>query len=132
MGRIFCYLSIVFVFISFSCSDNQGDEFESEQLGSLEVKAVYESGTAIPDVTVFTVPKTVEKITNEMGKVVFNDIPVGNYEVNLTPSFSDVGVTIQVTVKENQVEVVEAIMGPDPISETPVDFDILLILSSVR
>ncbi|NVN19135.1 RagB/SusD family nutrient uptake outer membrane protein [Muricauda sp. HICW] len=126
MRRIFCYLSIVFVFISFSCSENQGDEFESEQLGSLEVKAVYESGTAIPDVTVSTVPKTVEKITNEMGKVVFNDIPVGNYEVNLTPSFSDVGVTIQVAVKENQVEVVEAIMGPDPISETPVDFDILL------
>jgi hypothetical protein len=111
---------------SLSCSDDQGKEQEIEQLGTLEVKAVYESGTAMPDVTVSTVPRTREKMTDAMGKVVFDNVPIGNYEVILTPPFSDVSVAVDVKVQENQIAIVEAVMGPDPISETPIDFDVFL------
>lgn len=124
--RIALYLSIVFTLFTLSCSDDQSKEQEIEQLGTLEVKAVYESGTAIPDVTVSTIPRTHEKMTDAMGKAVFTNVPIGNYEVILTPSFSEVSVAVGVRVQENQVAVVEAIMGPDPISETPIDFDVLL------
>ncbi|MEY8778941.1 RagB/SusD family nutrient uptake outer membrane protein [Allomuricauda sp. XS_ASV26] len=110
----------------FSCSNDQDKGMELEQLGTLEVMAVYESGTAMPDVTVTTVPKTKEKITDAMGKVVYNNIPIGKYEVILTPSFSDVSVSVDVNVQENQVVVIEAVMAPDPISEIPIDFDVFL------
>ena len=110
------------------CSEESGqadDDIQSE-FGSLEITTVFEGGETISDVTVSTIPETEVKLTDEFGKASFTNIPVGSYQVVITPSFSSVSLTVNATVRENQTESVEVIVGPSPISEIPLDMDLLL------
>jgi hypothetical protein len=127
MKNTFPFVLIGLFLFLFSCSDDgNGNEIEQEELGSLEISAILEGGDVVPDVTVSTIPETETKLTNESGKVVFNNIPIGSYDIVLTPSFTNISVTVTVEVKLNQTETVEVVVGPDPISETPIDFDAFL------
>ncbi|MEZ4811821.1 MAG: RagB/SusD family nutrient uptake outer membrane protein [Allomuricauda sp.] len=125
MKRTLPYVLLGLALFFISCS-NDSKEIEQEELGTLEVITIFEGGTTISEVTVSTIPETEIKITDNLGKAVFNNIPVGSYQIVITPSFSNVSLTITAEVKMNQVETVEVIVGPDPISETPIEFDFLL------
>lgn len=111
----------------FSCSDD-GEEPKEEEpgFGTLEVIAIYEGGTRVPDVVITTIPETTERMTDDTGKATFSNIPVGNYQIVLVPPFSDIDVTVSVEVEKDQSDTIEVIVGPEPISEEPVDIDQLL------
>ncbi len=121
------YIIAGLALLFFSCSDDGEEQKEEESgLGTLEVIAIYEGGITVPDVVITTIPETTERITDDTGKAVFSNIPVGNYQIVLVPPFSDVDVTVSVEVEKDQADTIEVIVGPEPISEEPVDIDLLL------
>ena len=114
------------LFMGCSEESGQADDDIQNEFGSLEITTVFEGGETISDVTVSTIPETEVKLTDEFGKALFANIPVGSYQVVITPSFSSVSLTVNATVRENQTESVEVIVGPSPISEIPLDMDLLI------
>jgi len=125
MNRIFIPLIAMALFFGSCSSDGDGPQ-PGVGVGSLEVLALFD-GTALPGASVETIPKTSSMITDLSGKTMFKDIPAGDYQIIITLPGTQIKVALNVKVRAGQVEYVEMELAPDPISELPIELEVLLL-----
>src|SRR5690606_37707345 len=123
MNRIFIPLIAMALFFGSCSSDGDGPQ-PGVGVGSLEVLALFD-GTALPGASVETVPKTSSMITDLSGKTMFKDIPAGDYQIVITLPGTQIKGALNVKVRAGKVAYVEMGLAPDPISELPIELEVL-------
>lgn len=112
-------LIVLCLMILSSCSKDENSKIEIIT-GSLIVNVQYSGGEPIKDAVVSIVPGNLNKTTDEFGKVTFENLEVGSYEISINLSEDAFDYTAEVEIQEDKIENINfQVLDPvKPISQT--------------
>ncbi|WP_411031224.1 RagB/SusD family nutrient uptake outer membrane protein [Spongiimicrobium sp. 3-5] len=120
------YLLVLNVILIIGCSSDNNEEPQTpDPKGSLEVTVITSDGEAIEGAVVTTTPTTQQLTTGPTGKVLFENLDIGNYEVSVLVPFELEPIEEVVSIEADKTAEV-LILGLDVIEPTPIDLSFLI------